>query len=157
MKKVGIEARAAELFDEGYYCAESVLLSVAEAAGKSEGLSPEIATGFCSGMSRTAGPCGAVTGAVMALGLVSGRSDADQSVEQNYQQTRQMVERFRERFGSGNCSELLGCDLGTAEGQARFRDQRLGERCREYTIAAAALAGEIAALAQPDSGKKAPS
>ena len=157
MKKVEIEARAAELFDQGYYCAESVLLSVAEAAGKSEGLSLEIATGFCSGMSRTAGPCGAVTGAVMALGLVSGRSDADQSVERNDQRTRGMGARFGERFGSGNCSELLGCDLGTAEGQARFRDQRLGERCREYTITAAALAGEIAALAQPDSGKKDPS
>lgn len=140
-----IEKRAAQLFDEGLYCAESVLLALAEARGRGHELPPGLATGFCSGMARTAGPCGALSGAIMALGLESGRSGPAQSVEHNYSQVQRLIGRFEERFGSSNCGDLLNCHLGTDAGQARFREQRLGTRCREFTLAAAALAASIIA------------
>ncbi len=140
-----IEARAAQLFDQGHYCAESVLQALAEASGHADRLPAGIACGFCSGMARTAGPCGALSGAVMALGLESGRSEPGQSVEHNYHQVQRLIGQFEERFGSSNCGDLLNCHLGTAEGQARFREQRLGTRCREFTLAAAGIAATILA------------
>ena len=42
--------RSRELFDSGFYCAESVLLAIAESQGIESDLIPRIATGFCSGI-----------------------------------------------------------------------------------------------------------
>ena len=67
-------------FESGYYCAESVLLSVAEYKGVRSDLIPKIATGFCSGISRSSGMCGAVGGAVMAVSLFTGRQSPGESV-----------------------------------------------------------------------------
>ena len=138
------EAHAARLFAEGHYCAEAVLLAGAKHLGFQSDLMPAIATGFCSGLARTSGLCGALSGGVMVLGLAYGRKRAGESVEQNYAATRALLDAFRDEFGATGCSELLGCDLGTPEGQQVFRAQRLGERCLRYTAVAARLATALA-------------
>lgn len=130
---------AAKRFDEGLYCAESVLATVAEALGIESSLIPGVATGFCSGMARTCGPCGALTGGILGLNLAFGRSSAAKSVENNYAAVQTLVDQFREIFGSTNCGELLGCDLGTEEGQRIFGAEALITRCREFTGKAAEL------------------
>ncbi len=61
--------RSRELFSSGFYCAESVLMAVAEALDVHCQLVPAIATGFCSGLARSAGPCGVLTSAVLAVNL----------------------------------------------------------------------------------------
>ena len=48
---------AEKAFASGLYCAESTLISLAEAQGIESDLLPGIATGFCSGMARTCGTC----------------------------------------------------------------------------------------------------
>ncbi len=134
---------AQQHFGNGLYCAESVVLAVTQAHGIESELLPKMATAFCSGMARTCGPCGALTGAVMGISAVLGRSNADDSVQDTYRATALLVDRFEQTFGSRNCHELLGCDLGTAEGQTQFREQQLHEHCRRYTTQAAAFAEEI--------------
>lgn len=143
------EAHAARLFAAGHYCAEAVLMAGAKYLGVASDLMPAIATGFCSGLARTSGLCGALSGGVMVLGLAYGRERAGESVEQSYAATRALLDAFRAEFGATGCSELLGCDLGTPEGQQAFREQRLGERCLRYTAAAARLAVELSTPPQP--------
>ena len=126
--------RSRDLFDSGYYCAESVLLAIAESRGIQSELIPRIATGFCSGISRTCGMCGAVIGALMAINMVTGRNSPHESVEGNYTLCRKMIISFQKRFGSANCRELTGCDLGTGEGQKMFREQKHIEKCRDYSF-----------------------
>lgn len=107
-------------------------MAVAESQGiKSEYL-PKIATGFCSGFSRTGGTCGALNGAVMALSLLEGRSEPGAPVEGLYQQVQTLVGQFEEQFGATNCLDLTGCHLGTAAGQARFRQENQIEKCLDY-------------------------
>jgi len=130
-------------FDEGFHCAESVLAAVAACLGIETEVIPRIATGFCGGMSRTCGTCGAVSGAVMGLSLALGRSTADEPVEGAYEAVEEFLGRFRCMHGSINCAELVGCDLGTEEGRHVFRTEHLRNRCREYTGTAAALAVEL--------------
>lgn len=125
--------RSREFFDSGYYCAESVLLAVAEEKGIQSDLIPRIATGFCSGTSRTCGMCGAVSGAIMSLSLLTGRSAPDESVEENYLIVRKLMGMFEDRFGSTNCRELTGCNLSTEEGQETFWTNNLIEQCKGYT------------------------
>lgn len=134
----GASGRA--LFDAGYYCAEAVLLAVARHAGVDSPLIPAIATGFCSGVSRTSGMCGALTGGILGLNLAYGRDRAGESVEQNYRMVQRLVAEFDAACGSTQCSALLGCDLGTPEGQQAFRDHALHTRCREFSAIATRIA-----------------
>lgn len=130
-------------FEAGLYCAESVVKNVAERYGVDSPLVPRIATGFCSGLSRTCGPCGALSGGVLALNLVLGRDHPEQSVEENYAAVQRLVDRFQSRFGATECEKLLDCDLGTAEGQEKFEREGLGKRCTRFTAEAAHIVGEI--------------
>ena len=129
--------RSGELFaSESYYCAESVLLAVSEKLGIQSDLIPKIATGFCSGMARTCGLCGAVSGAIMSLGLVFGRNSAEESVEDNYTAVQTLITEFEKIYGSVNCRDLIGCDLGTDEGQDKFKTKNLAVQCGEFVMEA---------------------
>lgn len=136
-------AQAALLFDGGLYCAESVVGALARRQGVDPGLLIAAATGFCSGLSRTGHTCGAVSGAVMAIGLAKGRMSAAQKVDATYTAVQSLIMGFEKEFGSIACPELLGCRLGTPEGQRIYEEQRLIKRCRAYTRRAAELTAEI--------------
>src|SRR5262245_61267719 len=85
-------ARLAEVATAaGLYCAEAVVKALATAQGIDSELVPRIATAFCGGLSRTCGPCGALTGAVMGLGLSLGRDNAQQSADAVHTATRTLV------------------------------------------------------------------
>lgn len=146
-------AQAAEShFVSGMYCAESVALALAEALGEKSDTLPRAATAFCSGMARTRGSCGALTGAVLGVGLALGRGAAGQTVVPAYGATQAVIAAFESRFGSQNCPALLdGCDLNTPEGQTVFKARGFAERCRVFTsFAAETAAREIAAARSAD-------
>ncbi len=109
--------RSLELFRSGFFCAESVLLAIAESQGIQSDLIPRIATGFCSGISRTGGMCGAVSGAIMGINLVAGRNSPVKSIELSYALTQKLISRFEGQYGSVNCRQLISCDLATEAGQ----------------------------------------
>ncbi len=106
---------------------------MAESKGIHSDLIPKIATGFCSGVSRTCGMCGAVIGAIMALNLFYGRNLSSESLETSYIVVNKLLDMFESRFGTTNCKQLIGCDLGTKEGQNTFESNNLIEQCRIFT------------------------
>lgn len=130
----------AQAYDSGLYCAEAVVSALAKARGIESDLVPKMATAFCSGMSRTCGTCGALTGAVMGLSLSLGRSNASEPANAAYAATGELVRTFEKEFGSRNCDQLLGCDIGTPEGQALFNKHALYTRCERYILRAAEIA-----------------
>ncbi len=138
-----IAKRSREHFESGFYCAESVLLAVAESRGIKSDLIPKMATGFCSGLSRTCGICGALSGAIMALNMVHGRSKPDDSVDELYSRVQKLIDTFEGKFGSTNCKELTGCDLGTKQGQEAFYAKNIKEKCFNYTEEAARMVVSI--------------
>ena len=80
-----VEEKAMQRFGTGgLLCAETVLNTIAEEAGLQSAIIPKIATGFCSGLARTGGMCGAVSGGIMALGLIYGRDSEDQDFQPLY-------------------------------------------------------------------------
>lgn len=130
-------------FKTGLYCAESVVLALAKFQDISSDLLPAIATGFCSGVARTSGQCGAVSGAILGLGLAYGRNRGEESVDQAYVMVQRFLKRFNDEFGSSNCAKLLDCDLGTPEGQTVFKEKELYRSCFAYSARAAELAAEL--------------
>ena len=148
----GAIRRSEELFGSGLFCAESVLLTVAEDRGVDCELIPRIATGLCSGLARTGGLCGAVGGAILALGLVAGRDAADEPVDPVYELVREVLRDFEERFGGTSCIGLTGCDLATDEGRRRFEETGQRERCAGYVGEATRWVLEALARRAPTSG-----
>lgn len=84
----------AKYFDSGFYCAESVLLAVTQSKGIQNDLVPKIATGFCSGISRTSGMCGAVAGGIMPPNIFFGRKMPTYSVDLNYEVVQTFINMF---------------------------------------------------------------
>ena len=119
-------------FDAGFGCAEAVLKAIAEYRGIESELIPRLATGFCGGMARTNGMCGAVTGGVLALNLLYGRNYSTEDKEANFKAIQEFINIFRERFNDVNCPGLTGVDLSTAEGRKEFTDKNLHPRCAGF-------------------------
>ncbi len=128
---------------KGMYCAETTVIAITETQGIESKLLTKAATAFCSGMSGTCGTCGALTGGTMGLSALLGRDEPDGSVEPAYQATHQLITEFEQTFGSKNCHELLGCDLGTVEGQTRFMEDKLHQRCVTYISKSTEIANRI--------------
>lgn len=133
-------------FGEGYNCAEAVLLGLAEGLGlQAEGL-PMAATGFGGGMGRRGETCGALTGAILALGLKMGRRQAAdlEARERTYAAVGVLMSRFQEIHGSLGCRDLIGCDLGTEEGRKKAGELRTHQAiCPRFVATAAELTTEI--------------
>ncbi|MGD1152011.1 MAG: C-GCAxxG-C-C family protein [Syntrophales bacterium] len=109
------------------------MLSVADSKNIQSELIPKIASGFCGGIARTSGICGAVSGAVMAISIFCGRGLPDEPIDKSYVPVKKLIEIFENKFGSTNCRQLTGCDLGTEEGRKRYFATNMLERCRGYT------------------------
>ncbi len=126
--------QSSELFANGLYCAECVLKAFCKVEGIDSPLIPKIATGFCSGVSRTFGMCGALSGGIMALGLLYGRNESTDYHSEIYSRVQELVSEFERIFGTSNCFELINCDLNTIEGQKKFVIEDLEETVCKKTI-----------------------
>jgi len=133
-------------FREGYNCAQAVLFSQKDRTGLSEDASLKIATGFGAGMGRTQHVCGAVSGAVLTLNLLYGRGkdEGKEKQEEVYAKIQSFILAFEARCRTIECRELLdGCQLLSEEGQKRFLDENLFERCCGYIALAAEIMDEL--------------
>jgi C_GCAxxG_C_C family probable redox protein len=126
---------AFKAFETGFSCAQSVLTAFSREAGIPEDISNRIATAFGGGIARRSLTCGAVSGAFMVIGLKYGNSRAEdkEAKELTYAKVNEFCRLFIEKHGSINCTELLGCDLGTEEGRKYFKEKMLlTQKCNNY-------------------------
>ena len=92
-------------FAAGGNCAQSTLAPWAEALGYDEEELRHLGAAFAGGMFR-GDTCGAVTGALMTIGLACGDDPALTA-----EKAAAFQAAFTERFGSTICRELLGFDF----------------------------------------------
>lgn len=126
---------AVEKFKQGYNCSQSVLYSYADDLHISKDTALRIANGFGAGMGRKQEVCGAVSGAIMVLGLMYGRGENEDKTkhEQTYAKVRELIDAFSKEYGTINCKQLLsGCILLTPEGQRQFHENGMIDKCAEY-------------------------
>lgn len=138
--------QAVDHFTEGYLCSQSVLLAYADQLGIEPETAAKIAAPFGAGMARMGWTCGAVTGALMAIGLRYGYETAGdvETKEHMYEKERLFLTRFGARHGSLMCRELLGQDLSTPEGFEQAKEDGLFEtRCPRYVEDAVKILADI--------------
>lgn len=128
-----MEELATKHFMDGYLCSESVLLAAAEALGIDSPLVPAVATAFGSGLARTDGMCGALTGGILALSLVNGRKNSDEKYDKLYADIAALKADFHATFGSCECTKLLGFSLSEGDAKEKFSKQNCrADKCAKF-------------------------
>ncbi len=109
--------KAQNIFDEGYACSQSILLTFLEQFNLDEKTAKLISSTFGGGMGRLRQKCGAVTGGFMVLGLAYGNTDPkDMSTKlAAYERVRKLNQRIEEIHGTSNCFELLKKHVSNAD------------------------------------------
>lgn len=133
--------RAVECFEGGFCCSQAILSTYGPRFGLDRETALKLATGFCGGMGRMAGMCGAVTAAFMVLGLKDGQSEVGdkESKQKTTMLVREFARQFKARHGTTLCRELLGCDISTDEGFQKAKDQGLLKACPKFVEDAATI------------------
>jgi C_GCAxxG_C_C family probable redox protein len=130
--------------ESGFLCSESVLLSLCDHLQISSDLVPRIATGFGAGIGGQGLVCGAISGAVIALGIKFGRDQPEKKGYKPYWFAAEFLKRFRRDWRCWTCHELTGCNLTTDAGRKKYDDNKLWEtRCRKLIATASGIAYDI--------------
>jgi len=138
--------KAIRYHDAGCNCAQAVLAAFADRFDIPLPQALKVAASFGGGMGRSGEVCGAVTGALIVLGLVYGASTpADRESKMlTYQKAHAFMEEFRRRQGEIHCSALLGMDISTEEGWQQAREtNRFKTVCTPLIESAAKLLQEM--------------
>lgn len=106
-----------DLFSNHFNCAQSVLAPFADELGIEQDTALRLASSFGAGVSRQGEVCGAVSGALMVLGLRFGkdRKSGEDAKEACYEKTEEFLHLFKEETGSLLCRDLLKLDMEDPE------------------------------------------
>lgn len=101
--------RAAELFLQGYNCAQAVAIAFGDVTGLDEKTAARSVSAFGGGMGRLREVCGAVSGMFSVVSLLYGYDQPGNNSEKKalYQLVQDLAAQFREKCGSIICRELL--------------------------------------------------
>ena len=137
---------ASQKFEEGFNCAQSSFYPFAKNAGLSDEQALKLTTAFGVGMIYRGEMCGAVTGAMMALGLKYGRSKVDDNdaKELTYFLVKELHTRFENKFGSVLCCELLGlADTSLVSWEIANSNNLFTKNCPLYVSGAVEITSEL--------------
>jgi C_GCAxxG_C_C family probable redox protein len=117
---------AQDRFAQGYNCSQAVFSAYASQIGIDDETALKLASPFGGGVARRGNVCGAVTGALMVLGLQKGNATLENK-DENYRIADDFINRFQKQHGTILCRELIGQDLSTSEGLRNAKDQKVFE------------------------------
>jgi C_GCAxxG_C_C family probable redox protein len=129
------QEKAEAYFKQDCNCAQSVLLAMQEYYGiPKNDLIPKIATAFGGGIGRRGSLCGALTGAIMAIGMKHGTNDTVlKEKEKAYQIALKFYDQFSTECGSPFCRELIGYDLTDPKDLEKLRKSNVREeKCSRF-------------------------
>jgi C_GCAxxG_C_C family probable redox protein len=139
-------AHALACFRNGFTCSSAVFSSFSEELDLDPETAKKISCGFGAGISKTGNICGAVSGAIMVIGLKYGKTKQgdDAATDKTRALVREFMQEFTERHGSVNCTELLGYNLSNPEEYEKAHDNKLFvTKCPEFVGDATAILEKI--------------
>lgn len=111
-ERIKFASQQAVEYERKYHgCAQCVLAAIQDAM-ELPGLDVfKAATGLCGGVGCLGETCGALTGAVLGIGLMVGRERSDWADEekvhwQNYEMVREIHGRFVKEYGGVSCRNI---------------------------------------------------
>lgn len=136
---------AVELSNRGFNCAQSVLGVFCEKYCVNKETALKMASGLGSGF-RSGEICGAVSGAILVIGLKYGQFIAEDKSSKLYcnAKTVEFLNIFKMKNRSCLCREILGCNVSTIEGQKQAQEKNLFKTvCVDMVKSAVAILEEL--------------
>ncbi len=133
---------AKTLFNEGFNCAQSLLVACGVDLGVTRSTALKIASTFGGGIGKTGETCGAVTGALMVIGLKYGSTNPKD--KKTKAKIHRLVNKFIVKFKSCNkkhstlCRELIEIDTNLSG-----RTKIVKKKCLEYIKDSAEIIEQI--------------
>lgn len=131
--------------DKQFNCAQSVFAALAEDVGLDLETALKISTCFGGGM-RCGEVCGAVTGALMAIGTKFGSAKENdmESKMPAYKMEVEFLDKFKEKYGCLRCMDLLGYDTRDPEQAKKVSELGLRKTvCQNAIMDAAEIADNL--------------
>lgn len=100
-----VQKRAEEYFRRGtFFCSESVVQTINELLGKPyDEKIVMLASGFPIGIGKSGCLCGAISGGVMALGMVYGRVEGEAMNDKMFEKSSSLHEYIKQEYKSTCC------------------------------------------------------
>ena len=132
-------------FKGNIHCSQVVLGEFAEQLGYDREEAMKIASPFGGGM-FIGDTCGAVAGALIAIGMKYGNGEHGDKAQDELCQTK--VKQFQEAFAARNnttiCRDLLGYDFGDSEQKkAAFTSGKIAQVCPGFVQDAIEILGQV--------------
>lgn len=141
------DIKAAELFLQGYNCAQAVAVAFCDVTGMDEKQVAKMISAFGGGMGRLREVCGAVSGMFFVLGQLYGYDTCgdDGKKKKLYSQVQALAEKFREQVGSIVCREILKNPPSDPNPSPRTAEYYKTRPCVRMVMVAAQLMDEFIA------------
>ena len=139
--------RAAELFMNGYNCAQSVVVAFCDVTGLEVDYAARLSSSFGGGMGRMREVCGAVSGMLLVAGILYGYDTPgdDESKRKHYALVQMLSGMFREQVGSIVCREILKNPPSDPTPSPRTTEYYAKRPCARMVMTAARLMDEYIA------------
>ena len=138
--------KAAELFVNGYNCAQSVAMAFSDVTGLDEKTSARLVSAFGGGMGRLREVCGAVSGMFFVLSVLYGYDSPDDVQKKRvYTDVQALAEKFRKENGSIICREILNNPPSDPNPSPRTAEYYRVRPCARMVYTAAQLMEEFIA------------
>lgn len=105
-----------------------------------------LAAGIGAGVAHEGNVCGAVSGAILALGVIENKmhTDAIEQKEAAYASAEEFVRRFKKKYGTIICNVLTGIEMIDIEARKNaMKDGIFAKKCPSFVSDAVRIALEI--------------
>ena len=128
------------LFDGGLSCSQAVVGAFTKELDLPHPIAMKISSAFGSGMAGSGETCGAVTGALMVIGLKYGRILPDdlEAKEKTYELSEELFQSFECKYKSLLCRELKLDDTSNPA-----KEQLAHLKCTDYVKDAVKIVEEL--------------
>ena len=125
--------RTVDLFPKALNCSQAMLTVFGEQYGLNAEMAAKFGRPLCGGMGHMARTCGAVSAAVLILGLANDGQDEAKAREASFAAVQQLFRRFEALHGTTECKSLLGADMSTEDGMKKIKGEKLvSQRCPAF-------------------------
>ena len=133
------------LFKKGYNCAQSLLAVYGSDLGLDYETALRIASGFGGGIVDKGDTCGAVSGAIMIIGLKHASADVnnEKAHAKTHDAARQFIHVFTARHNTTICRDLIGHDLSMHNGNNNSSETDIFRKCPTFVQDAAEIIEDI--------------
>lgn len=137
---------ALSLMQEYGSCCTGVLAAYAPEVGMEKDLAAGIGRGMAGGVGGLGHVCGAVSGAVMVIGLKTTNEGNIHDMAASFDTmdtVKEFISRFEEQHSSIQCRELTGCDISTREKSAAAMKENAFANCPKFVKSAVTILDDI--------------